>query len=73
MRGDPIIDNQRKRMQPRRNRIEQRKKDLKNKQIRGKTLWRKINRDKKRKGRQLLRQEPSPPVDMCARAGRFHC
>ena len=73
MRGDPIIDNQRKRMQPRRNRIEQRKKDLKKKQIRGKTLWRKINRNKKRKGRQLLRQEPSPPVDMCVTAGRFHC
>ena len=72
MRGDPIIDNQRKRMLPRRNSIKKGKKDLKRKQIRGKTLWRKINRDKKRKGRQLLRQEPSPPVDMCATAGRFH-
>ena len=73
MRGDPIIDNQRKRMLPRRNSIKKGKKDLKRKQIRGKTLWRKINRDKKRKGRQLLRQEPSPPVDMCATAGRFPC
>ena len=77
IRGDPIIDNhpinlQRKRMLLRRNSIKKGKKDLKRKQIRGKTLWRKINRDKKRKGRQLLRQEPSPPVDMCARAGRFH-
>ena len=76
MRGDPIIDNQNqnqiKRMLPRRNSIKKGKKDLKRKQIRGKTLWRKINRDKKRKGRQLLRQEPSPPVEMCATAGMLY-
>ena len=72
LRGDPIINNQRKRMKQRRNRINKRKKDLRKKQIRGKTQWRKIKRNKKRKGKQLLRQEPGPPVEMCATAGMFH-
>ena len=34
-----------------------------------KAQWRKMQRNKKRKGRQLLRQENSPPVEMCATAG----
>ena len=70
MRGDPIINNQRKRMKKKRNRKKQRKEDLRKKQIRGKSQWRNIRRNKKRKGRQLLRQENSPPVEMCATAGR---
>ena len=70
LRGDPIINNQRKRMKKKRNRKKQRKEDLRKKQIRGKSQWRNIHRNKKRKGRQLLRQENSPPVEMCATSGR---
>ena len=68
LRGNPIINNLRKKMKKRRQR--QRKKDLRMKQKRGKSQWRKLFRNKKRRGRQLLRQEPSPPVEMCATAGR---
>ena len=68
LRGNPIINNLRKRMKKKRKR--QRKKDLRMKQIRGKSKWRKMFRNKKRRGRQLLREEPGPPVEMCATAGR---
>ena len=71
LRGNPIINNLRKRQRKKRKR--QRKKDLRMKQIRGKSQWRKIFRNKKRKGRQLLRQEEScPPAELCATAGRFN-
>ena len=67
MRGDPIIN---KRKKKRRNRIQQRKVDIRKKLKRVTSQWRKLVRNKKRKGRQLLRQEPSPPVEMCATAGK---
>ena len=47
-----------------------RKVDLRIKQTNVKSQWRKMLRSKKRKGRQLLRQEPGPPVEMCATAGK---
>ena len=70
LRGDPIINSPR-RMKKRRKKHKQRKKDLRMKQIRGKSQWRKMLRNKKRRGRQLSRQEPSPPLEMCATVGRL--
>ena len=70
MRGDPIINNEVKRSEKKRQ-AKQRKVDLRIIQTNGKYQWRKMLRKKKRKGRQLLRQEPGPPVEMCATAGRL--
>ena len=72
LRGDPVINSSR-RMKKKRKKHKQRKKDLRMKQIKGKSQWRKMLRKKKRRGRQLLllRQESCPPMEMCATVGRF--
>ena len=70
IRGDPIINNEVKRLKKKRLQAKQRKVDLRIKQTNVKSQWRKMLRRKKRKGRQLLRQEPGPPVEMCATAGK---
>ena len=70
IRGDPIINNKVKRLKKKRFKTKQRLVDLRIKQTNVKIQWRKMLRNKKRKGKQLLRQEPGPPVEMCATAGK---